>query len=99
MHVSHSVNIWMNRLGETPICNLNNLVYTLRGQISSKWYSFGLTLGVPKEMLNQLKHHSDEEYLIEVLDYWLRHHLGKPTWQEVMEAKMRVTSGITVNGL
>ena len=82
--------LFVNHLGETPICDLNNLVCTLRGQISSKWYSFGLALGVPKEILNQLKHHSDEECLVEMLDYWLKHHPGKPTWQEVMQAKMRV---------
>ena len=36
---------------------------------------------------------------MEVLDYWLRHHPGKPTWLELMDAKMRLNSGITVNGL
>ena len=78
-------------LGETPICDLNSLLHTLQRQISSKWYSFGLALGVPKEMLNQLKDYSDEECLVEVLDYWLKHHQTSPTWKEVMEAKMRVT--------
>ena len=86
-------------VGDTLVCDLNSLVYTLREQFSSKWYSFGLAIGVPKEILNQLKHYSDEECLIEVLNYWLRHHPGKPTWQEIVDAKMRVNSGITVNGL
>ena len=76
--------------GETTVCDLNNLVHTLRGQVSSQWYSFGLALGAPKEILNQLKHHSDEECLVEVLDYWLRHHPGKPTWQEAMEARNKL---------
>ena len=77
-------------IGETSICDLNSLVYTLRGQVSSKWYPFGLAIGVPKQILDQLKHYPDEECLVEVLDYWLRHHPSQPTWKEVMEAKKRV---------
>ena len=79
--------------GDTPSCDLkNSLVCALRGQVSSKWYTFGLTLGVPKQFLNQLKCDSDEECLGEVLDYWLKQHPGKPTWQEVMDAKNRIAS-------
>lgn len=74
-------------IGETAICDVSSLLHALQGQISSKWYSFGLAIGVPKQILNQLKHYSDEECLVEVLDYWLRNHPGKPTWNEVMEAK------------
>ena len=80
-------------IGETLSCSLKySLVHALQGQVSSKWYSFGLAIGVPKQVLNQLKHDSDEDCLVEVFDYWLRHHPGKPTWQEVMEAKNRVVS-------
>ena len=80
--------------GETLSRNLKHrLVCALGGQLSSKWYSFGLALGVPKQFLNQLKHHSDEECLVEVLDHWLRNHPGEPTWQEAVEAKNRVASG------
>ena len=82
-----------NNIGETQSCNLkHSLVHALQGQISSQWYSFGLAIGVPKQILNQLKHYSDEECLVEVLDYWLKHHPGKPTWQEVVEAKNRIMS-------
>ena len=81
----------MNYLGEATVGDLNNLVYILQGQVSSQWYSFGLALGAPKEMLNQLKYHSNEECLVEVLDYWLRHHPGKPTWQEIMEARNKLS--------
>jgi hypothetical protein len=78
-------------IGDTPFHNLKqSLVDALRGQVSSKWYTFGLALGVPKQLLNQLEHHSDEECLIEVLDYWLKHHPGKPTWKEIMDAKNRI---------
>ena len=79
-------------LGETVIScnNLDNLVYTLQGEVSSKWYSFGLALGLPKEILNQLKDYSTEECLVEVLDYWLKHHHENPTWQEIMDAKRKI---------
>ena len=79
--------------GDAPSCNLkHSLVCVLRGQVSSKWYIFGLALGVPKQFLNQLKCDSDEECLGEVLDYWLKQHPGKPTWQEIMDAKNRIAS-------
>ena len=79
---------------ETLVCDLNSLVHALRGPFSSKWYSFGLAIGLPKDILNHIKHHSDsdEECLIEVLDYWLRNHSSKPTWEEVTEAKRKVNS-------
>ena len=44
----------LNFIGEIPICNLNNLVYALQEQVSSHWYPFGLSLGVPKQILEQL---------------------------------------------
>ena len=78
-------------IGETLAIDLNSLVHALQGQFSSKWYSFGLAIGVPKEMLNQLKHHSDDGCLVEVLDHWLKNHPSKPTWEEVIEAKRKVS--------
>ena len=79
--------------GDTPSSNLkHSLVCALQGQVSSKWYSFGLALGVPKEFLNQLKCDSDEECLGEALEYWLKQHPGKPTWKEIMDAKNRIAS-------
>ena len=84
--------LYYTAISETVICDLNGLLPALRGQISSKWYSFGLAIGVPKQILNQLKYYPDEECLVEVLDYWLRHHPGKPTWKEIMEAKRKVNS-------
>ena len=93
MHTSIKLNIIMLLiLGETVISrnNLDDLIYTLRGEISSKWYSFGLALGLPNEILNQLKDYSTEECLVEVLDYWLKHHQGNPTWQEIMDAKRKI---------
>ncbi len=90
-HNSYSNNKLLG--GDSQFCNLkHSLVRALRGQVSSKWYTFGLALGVPKQLLNHLEHHSDEECLVEVLDYWLKHHPGKPTWKEIMDAKNRIAS-------
>ena len=61
------------------------LLHELGGQVASKWYSFGLALGVSKQFLNQQNHQSDEECLVEVFGYWIKHHPGKPTRQEVIE--------------
>ena len=85
-----------NIVDETLVCDLNSLVHTLRGSFSSKWYSFGLAIGLPKDILNHIKHHSDEECLVEVLDYWLRNHPSKPTWEEVTEAKRKVNNSNSI---
>ena len=69
------------------LVTLSNLIQKLKGQITTQWYPFGLELGVSKDILDQLDSYSDEDRTVEILDYWLRHHPGKPTWQEVAEAK------------
>ena len=51
---------------------------------------YGLAIGVPKDFLEKLKEHSKGDCLTEVLDYWLRHHPGKPTWSEVIEAQKKI---------
>jgi hypothetical protein len=71
--------------------NLNSLLqHLLHGQVTSKWYQFGLALGVPKEILNQLTDYSEEDSLVELLDYWLKHHPNQPTWQEVSNAQDKI---------
>lgn len=49
----------------------------------------GLTFGVPKAFLEEIKQQPESECLIEVLDYWLRHHPGHPTWQEVIDIQKK----------
>ena len=71
---------------DEPI-SLSNLLQQLKGQITNQWYQFGLELGVPKDILDQLNNYSDEDRTVEILDYWMRHHPGEPMWQEVAEAK------------
>ena len=72
--------------------NLDSLVHTLKGQITSKWYQFGVALGVPQTTLEQLMNHcnSEQDSLIELLDYWLQHHPNQPTWQEVTAAQKQI---------
>ena len=48
-----------------------------------------MAIGVPKRILELLKEYPERECLVEVLDYWLRHHPGQPTWQEVIKAKRK----------
>ena len=69
---------------------MNSLLIFLKGQVTSKWYQFGLALGVPRNMLDQLTDYSEEDSLVELLDYWLKHHPNQPTWQEVSNAQNKI---------
>ena len=80
----------MDILDEPP--TLSSLLHELQGQTTSQWYQFGLALGVPKEILEQLTNYSEEDCIVELLDYWLRHHPGQPTWQEVADAQKHAES-------
>ena len=75
-------------LGHPP--DLNSLLHLLQGQVTSKWIEFGQALGVPKKILDQLTDYSEEDGLVEVLDYWLTHHPNQPTWQEVSDAQDKI---------
>lgn len=66
--------------------HLDNLLIKVRDQVSSHWYQFGLAIGVPDDIMEQLKDYSEMDGLVEVLDYWLRHHPDQPTWQEIVDA-------------
>ena len=79
-----------SQLEETPV-NLKRLLEKLQGQISKQWYQLGLTLGLPMDVLEGFNLYSEDDCLIEVLDYWLKHHpAGKPTWQEITDAQKKV---------
>ena len=59
-----------------------SLLTKLRGKIKSQWYHFG----VPNNALDQLHSHSEDDCLVEVLDYWLKNHPDQPTWKELADA-------------
>ena len=74
---------------------LENLLYYLQDQISEQWYQFGIVLGVPNTTLEHLlQSYNQKECLVELLDYWLKHHPDQPQWQEVIEAINKVTDRI-----
>lgn len=58
--------------------------------MDSQWYWLGLAMEVPKTFLEQLKECPENQCLVEVLDYWLRNHPDKPTWQEIANAQKKV---------
>ena len=74
-------------IGFLPV-NLDILLILLKEEVTPTWYEFGLLVGVPKE---EMDHYSatgcsSDRYLIEVLDYWLRHHPSQLRWKEVAHA-------------
>ena len=53
------------------------------------WLQFGEALGVCKEITEQLVGYSEKDALVEVVDYWLKHHPGQPTWREIHNAMIK----------
>ena len=78
-----------SKLEETPV-NLKRLLEKLQGQVSKQWYQLGLALGLPMDVLEGFNLYTEDDCLTEVLDYWLKHHQGKPTWQEITDAQKKV---------
>ena len=65
------------------LLNLDSLLIQLQAEVTPKWYQFGEAIGMNKETLNKYTNYSDDQCIIEVLDYWLTNHSGQPTWREV----------------
>ena len=65
---------------------MESLLAKLQGRVSTRWFQFGLAIGVPKEILEALKCYPVEQCLVELLDYWLRYHPDQPTWKELADA-------------
>ena len=67
--------------------NLDNLLIQLQPQVTFKWRQFGETVGIEKEVLDSCaKTCSPEDCIVEMLDYWLRNSVEKPTWKVIAEA-------------
>ena len=59
----------------------------LKDNLDSKsWYQFGMVIGVPKDILEQLKRYPEVERMIELADYLLRNHPTKPSWSDISGA-------------
>ena len=63
------------------------------------WYQFGEALGIEKRILDKFTSYSPEEAIIEMLDYWLRNHSGKPTWKEVANALRKIHLHESASGI
>ena len=66
--------------------NLDLLLILLREELTPRWYELGLVVGVPKDVMDGYLGYPSDQCLIELLDYWLRHHPGQLTWREVAQA-------------
>ena len=71
--------------------DVDNVLIKVGDQVRAQWHEFGLVIGVPQHVLDQLTG-EDKRCLTQVICYWLRHHPGHPTWQEVTEAQRTVQS-------
>ena len=67
------------------LVNLDLLLILLKTELTPRWYEFGLVVGVPKEVMDTYLGYPSDQCLIEVLDYWLRHHPGQLMWKEVAQ--------------
>ena len=67
-----------------PSVNLDSLLVQLRPQVTTRWYQFGEAAGIEKEVLKGfLKSCSPCNCIVEMLDYWLRKSVVKPTWRDI----------------
>ena len=66
--------------------NLDSLLIQLKAAVTDKWYQFGKTIGIEKDVLDKCTHYSSDQSLVEILDNWLRNHSTQPTWNEIADA-------------
>ena len=78
--------IYTNFIWEDESLDLDTLLIKLGGRLDTQWYPLGMAIGIPTQFLENLKGYSDEECMVEMLDYWLRHHPDQPTWKEIADA-------------
>ena len=70
--------------------NVENMLIKFGDEVKSHWYKFGEAIGVPRDYLSTLSGENESQCLKNVLDYWLRHYPGQPTWEEVAEAHRKI---------
>ena len=67
--------------------DLDNLLFQLRSQVTSKWYQFGCAVGIENKILDTFAEQcTPEDCIVEMLDYWLRNSKEKLTWRDVAKA-------------
>ena len=62
------------------------MLFQIRSQVTPKWFQFGQVVGIAKHILDEYSKYTDEQCIVEVLDYWLKNSLCTPTWRNVAEA-------------
>ena len=65
---------------------MDTLLIQLKSEVTTRWYSFGEAIGLKKEELEKFTTYTPEQSIIEMLDYWLRNHIGQPRWKEIAGA-------------
>ena len=65
---------------------LDLLLILIKEEITPRRYEFGLIVGVSKDVMDGYLGYPSDQCLIELLDYWLRHHPGQLIWREVAQA-------------
>lgn len=71
--------------------NLDNLLIQLREEVTPHWQNFGLIIGVPRKVIVKYSEYPPDQCMIEILDYWLRHHDDAPlTWRDVAVALRQI---------
>ena len=66
--------------------NLDSLLIQIRDEVTPKWYQFGLAIGINQETLDELfLNFSPDEYIVELLDLWLRTSETTVTWSDVAD--------------
>lgn len=64
--------------------SLDTLLIQLRAVVGTKWYEFGVAVGIDNDVLDNFASHcAPEECIVEMLDFWLRNSSNKPTWRDV----------------
>ena len=81
------------------LLNLDNLLIHIKRDATQVWYQLGDALGIKKAILDKFTTCSPEEAIIEMLDYWLRSHTGKPTWKEVADALRKIHLHESASGI
>ena len=66
--------------------DLDNLLIQLQDDVTPHRYEFGVTVGIPKEILDKYKDYPPDQCMMEVLDYWMVHYCGQLTWRDVAHA-------------
>ena len=64
--------------------NLNSLLLQIRDEVTPHWYAFGVSVGVPREIMDSWNDYPPDQCIVEVLDYWLAHYHRPLTWVNVV---------------